>query len=99
MRSRYTAYVQGNESWLQASWHHSTRPSEALVNESADQTKWLGLDIRRHEQNGDQAVVEFVARFKIGGRASRLHEVSRFVREAGHWFYVDGSFPGEKGGK
>ncbi|MBS3997943.1 MAG: zinc chelation protein SecC, partial [Hydrogenophaga sp.] len=25
-----------------------------------------------------------------GGRAHRLHETSRFVREEGQWFYVDG---------
>ena len=41
--------------------------------------------------------VEFVARYKVNGRAHRLHEVSRFVREAGEggmrWFYLDGSFP------
>lgn len=41
----------------------------------------------------DADTVEFVARYKIGGRAHRLHEVSRFVREQGRWFYVDGSFP------
>ena len=34
--------------------------------------------------------VEFVARSKLGGRAHRLHETSRFVREDGEWFYVDG---------
>nr|HQU63386.1 YchJ family metal-binding protein [Nitrosomonas sp.] len=28
--------------------------------------------------------------FKIGGRAHRLHEISRFVRENGRWFYIDG---------
>ena len=41
----------------------------------------------------DSDTVEFVARYKIGGRAHRLHEVSRFVREQGRWLYVDGSFP------
>jgi len=38
----------------------------------------------------DAATVEFVARSKLGGRAQRLHEVSRFVREGGRWYYVDG---------
>jgi SEC-C motif-containing protein len=33
--------------------------------------------------------VDFVARSKLGGRAHRLHEVSEFVREGGHWYYVD----------
>lgn len=34
--------------------------------------------------------VEFVARARLAGRGQRLHERSRFVREEGHWFYVDG---------
>jgi SEC-C motif-containing protein len=47
--------------------------------------------VKRHErQDGDHAIVEFVARYKVNGRAHRLHEVSRFVREDGRWFYVDG---------
>ena len=47
--------------------------------------------MRRHvRQDADRAIVEFVARSKLGGRAERLHETSRFVREGGRWFYVDG---------
>jgi SEC-C motif-containing protein len=95
MRSRYSAYVLRNEAYLRSTWHASTRPAEPLLQEGA--LKWLGLDVRRHEQQGDAALVEFVARYKEGGRAHRLHEVSRFVREQvrekAHWFYVDGSFP------
>ena len=35
--------------------------------------------------------VEFVARCRPGsGAAVRLHERSRFVREGGRWYYVDG---------
>jgi SEC-C motif-containing protein len=41
-------------------------------------------------QDDDHATVEFVARSKLGGKAQRLHETSRFVREGGCWFYVDG---------
>ena len=40
--------------------------------------------------DADHAEVEFVARLREAGRATRLHERSRFVRESGHWFYVDG---------
>jgi len=36
------------------------------------------------------AEVEFVARYKVQGKAYRLHEKSRFVREQSLWFYVDG---------
>lgn len=42
--------------------------------------------------DGVHAQVEFVARSRgtSGGRAQRLHEVGRFVRDAGRWYYVDG---------
>ncbi|MBU1237992.1 MAG: SEC-C domain-containing protein [Gammaproteobacteria bacterium] len=95
MRSRYCAYTLMREDYLLATWHPSTRPPElGLSNEAT--TKWLGLDVRRHEQqDSDHAIVEFVARYKINGRAHRLHETSRFVREDGRWFYVDGDVGGE----
>ena len=91
MRSRYTAYTLGHEDYLLATWHHSTRPA-ALELTSEPRNHWLGLEVKHHEQpEPDHAVVEFVARYKVGGRAQRLHEISRFVREAGQWFYVDGA--------
>jgi SEC-C motif-containing protein len=53
--------------------------------------KWLGLDVKRADQpDDDHASVEFVARSKLAGRAHRLHEISRFVKEDGRWFYLDG---------
>ncbi len=90
MRSRYTAYTLLREDYLLATWHSSTRPASlGLAAEAA--TKWLGLEVKRHEQqDADHASVEFVARYKVNGRAHRLHEISRFVREDGQWFYVDG---------
>jgi SEC-C motif-containing protein len=94
MRSRYSAYVLRDEAYLKATWHASTRPTDVVAQD--DGTKWLGLEVRSHVPAGDEATVEFVARYKIGGRAHRLHEVSRFVREEGRWYYVDGSFPETK---
>jgi SEC-C motif-containing protein len=91
MRSRYTAYVLRDDGYLKATWHPSTRPTEDLT--ADDGAKWLGLEVRRHEPQGERATVEFVARFKIGGRAHRLHEISDFVREGGRWYYVNASFP------
>ena len=92
MRSRYSAYVLRLEDYLLATWHPDTRPT--MLDLKADNTKWLGLEVKRHTaESEDRATVEFVARYKIGGRAHRLHEISRFVRENGLWFYVDGIFP------
>ncbi len=89
MRSRYSAFVLGHADYLLATWHPSTRP--AAIEADPPGLKWLGLDVRRHSmQDPDHATVEFGARSKLGGRAHRLHETSRFVREGGRWYYVDG---------
>jgi SEC-C motif-containing protein len=90
MRSRYCAYVLKLERYLLDTWHPDTR--SASLDLADDATKWLGLEIKRHEADGDRAIVEFIARYKVGGRAGRLHESSRFVRENGHWLYIDGTF-------
>ena len=90
MRSRYAAYVLGREDYLLATWHPATRPAD-LALEAEPKPKWLGLEVRRHMVTGnDAATVEFVARYRIGGRGHRLQETSRFVREDGRWYYVDG---------
>ena len=89
MRSRYSAYALGLTDYLRATWHASTRP--AALDPMPEGLKWLGLEVRRFESVGpNEALVEFVARSKLGGKAHRLHETSRFVLEAGQWWYVDG---------
>jgi SEC-C motif-containing protein len=89
MRSRYSAYVLDEIEYLLQTWHAATRPAELAPNEPG--TKWLGLEVRRHDrQDAEHETVEFVARVRLHGRASRLHEVSRFVREDGRWLYVEG---------
>ena len=89
MRSRYSAFVLDLSDYLLATWHPRTRP--AAVEPNPVGLRWLGLELRRHEQqDAHHASVEFVARSKLGGRAQRLHETSRFVREDGRWFYLDG---------
>ena len=88
MRSRYSAYVLEDADYLLATWHPTTRPASV---EFVPGLRWLGLEVKRHAADGDRAVVAFVARHRLGGgRAGRLHETSRFLREGGRWFYVDG---------
>ncbi|MFZ6672640.1 YchJ family protein [Undibacterium sp. Xuan67W] len=94
MRSRYSAYTLNDEIYLRATWDVRTCPAERIVHD--DPTQWLGLEVKKYALDTgktDSATVEFVARYKIGGRAHRLHEVSRFSREDGKWLYVDGNFP------
>lgn len=91
MRSRYTAYVLGLEAYLLLTWAESTRPA-TLDLPAVPACKWLGLQVRHHHQDAaDHASVEFVARYRLAGRAYRLHETSRFQRDAaGNWRYLDG---------
>ena len=89
MRSRYTAFVAERADYLLANWHSTHRPASIEFDPG---TKWLGLEVRHHRPLDDtHAEVEFVARQKpAGSPAVRLHERSRFVREEGRWYYVDG---------
>lgn len=90
MRSRYSAYVLGASDYLRATWAPQTRPAD--LDADPDAPRWLGLQIKRFAaQDERHAEVEFIARYKVGGRAHRLHELSRFVRgDDGRWRYVDG---------
>lgn len=88
MRSRYSAFVLQQRDYLLATWHAAQRPGALEFEPGA---RWLGLEVRRHRVlDAAHAEVEFVARYRVAGRAVRLHENSRFVREDGRWYYVDG---------
>ena len=87
MRSRYCAYVFSLEDYLLKTWHVETRP--VRLNLADDMlTKWLGLEVKHCESISEsKATVEFVARYKINGKAERLHELSEFERIDGCWYY------------
>jgi len=92
MRSRYTAYCLAREHYLLDSWHPSTRPGRLNLADDR-QAQWIGLKILDSGAGGaldTEGTVEFVARHKRNGKAHRLHELSRFVRENGRWYYLDG---------
>lgn len=89
MRSRYSAYARNVSDYLLDTWHPDTRPVEVSADSSAP--KWIHLEVIRHEATGEHsAIVEFVARYRLGGKAARMHELSRFVEKEGRWYYVDG---------
>lgn len=86
MRSRYTAFFFERERYLLDTWHPTERPRSV---EFDPKTQWLGLDVQSQKMlDLDTAEVEFVARFRLNGRATRLHENSLFKRNNGRWFYV-----------
>ena len=91
MRSRYSAFVLKLNQYLLASWHPSTRPVDLDL--SDDETYWLKLEVLRCQAGGSQDLrgkVEFKAYYQTPDGQTYLHELSRFKRERGLWFYVDG---------
>lgn len=94
MRSRYAAYVMKRPEYILATWHTSTRPP-ASETDLTGMPRWLGLKVLRHEMTGENsAIVEFTAKCRKGGQLMNLHELSRFVREDGRWYYLDGDLTG-----
>ena len=97
MRSRFSAFVVGDEDHLFRSWHPRTRPPGPYCHAG---TRWLSLTVRETvgggagAADGEEAVVAFTARFLTGDGRGRvvedeLEERSRFVRRAGRWLYLD----------
>jgi SEC-C motif-containing protein len=88
MRSRYSAFVLERDTYLQQTWASAQRPADLSFEPDV---KWLGLDVKFYRMTGPAlAEVEFVARSRLKGVPTRLHELSRFVKDQGRWFYVDG---------
>ena len=91
MRSRYTAFCLHHQAYLLQTWHPNTRPKS--IDFDAKQ-QWLGLRVvARHAGNPKdlEGQVEFVARYKIHGKAYRLHEKSDFLWQDERWYYTQGT--------
>jgi len=94
MRSRYSAYCQGNVHYLISTHHPSKREvdeRDRLVS-TISETTWLGLKVlNADESRGTEkfGYVEFVAFFQADS-IGQLHEKSRFISENGFWYYLDG---------
>lgn len=89
MRSRYSAFALGNASYIRRSWHPDTVPKELDIETSAT---WCGMEIlatKGGEENDDKGIVEFKAHYISHGKSFTLHEISRFTKERGRWYYVD----------
>lgn len=87
MRSRYAAFARRHAPYLLDTWHPTTRPATL---EFEDGREWYMLTAVSTHMEGDTGTVSFSARSRMGGRTAALEEVSRFVREDGRWYYVDG---------
>ncbi|MCF6291414.1 MAG: SEC-C domain-containing protein [Desulfobacterales bacterium] len=92
MRSRYSAYVNGEFNYLLDTWHPDNRDSAPDFAAQAG-IRWQGLEIiamQAGNPDDTEGMVEFKVKYEAGGRTNFLHEKSTFVKEKGKWFYVSG---------
>jgi SEC-C motif-containing protein len=90
MRSRYSAFVLGDTGYLLATWHPRTRPATLHLDPDV---RWTGLDVVAASGGSPleaEGTVEFRAHHVVAGSTGAQHERSRFLRDGGRWFYLDG---------
>ena len=87
MRSRYSANVLKNETYLLGSWHKSTRPESLDL--TSDSLQWMKLKVISTHENKVSFVAYFTQDALTKEKMCALTEESNFVKE-GRWFYVDG---------
>ncbi|MFD5798945.1 YchJ family protein [Streptomyces diastatochromogenes] len=88
MRSRYSAFVEGDAGYLLRTWHPRTRPERLDLDPGM---KWTGLEILG-STDGSAFHTTGTVTFRASYRGGSLHEHSRFERVDGAWVYVDGDF-------
>ena len=90
MRSRYAAFAVGDQAYLLATWHPTTRPASLALDPGR---RWIFLEVVGTGRGGmldTDGTVEFRAHYRLDGRSGTQQELSRFVREDGRWYYLDG---------
>jgi len=89
MRSRFSAFALQLESYLLASWHPETRPTQLALDAS---TQWKRLEIISANNDSQQGEVHFKATYYELGHWHLLEETSQFYFESGHWLYHSGNY-------
>lgn len=94
MRSRFAAFQLRKPEYLQATWDPVKRPRQLGLDQ--DERTWSSLEVIKTiggTESDDRGVVEFKAKYELGEDTYLFHEISRFTRQDGRWFYLDGTFP------
>ena len=88
MCSRYTAFVKEDKDYLLRTWHESALPKEV----DFEPLHWRSRKIEAFMPLSEiTARVKFVAKARDdAGNMITLKENSRFVKENGRWYYIDG---------
>jgi SEC-C motif-containing protein len=95
MRARYSAFGAGKAEFLHQSLHPDHRHDHDIeaTRRWVEGAQWLGLqivEVHGGTQSDDEGSVEFIATYKEQGIVRPHHEVSRFLKQNGEWYFVDG---------
>lgn len=92
MRSRYTAFATQNFDYIMRTTDPQARTDMDLdgTKEWMENAQFLRLEVIRAVDEGNKGVVEFKAYFKMNGSDHVHHELSKFRKLNGTWFFRDG---------
>jgi SEC-C motif-containing protein len=92
MRSRFSAYVMKNYEYILASYGPRQRQqlSVKTLEASAQNTRWLKLDVLETSQSEKHGSVEFIAFYFADDDFYQMHECSLFEKFDGKWLYTTG---------
>jgi SEC-C motif-containing protein len=96
MRSRYTAYARREVDYLLDTHAPRDEGRRAAILAWAERAEFVGLEVVGTEAGlaEDQTgVVEFIARTREAGTEQLHRERSRFLKQDGRWFFIDGAAP------
>ena len=92
MRSRFSAFALHDDAYLLKTWAPTTRPAE--LNSAENSLAWKYLQIvstHKGQVTDNNGTVEFKAFYEQHDELYLIHELSRFKKEAGRWFYESGT--------
>ncbi len=94
MRSRYTAFAQGDIDYLEETLAPGTRDDfdRKAITHWAKQSQWLGLEVLSAEdgrESDEKGYVEFVAHFGLEGERYAHRERSLFGKVDGRWYFQE----------
>jgi len=92
MRSRYSAFIVKEYDYLEETLDPQTFfDFDNEANRAwAESVELFKLEILRAEESGNKAVVEFKAHFRQDGAEHIHHEISKFRKQAGVWYFREG---------
>ncbi|CDZ77073.1 hypothetical protein BN59_01352 [Legionella massiliensis] len=97
MRSRYSAFTMANTDYIKKTMCGKSMEGfdESEVEAWAKQVNWVGLQVVKSymdETDENIGYVEFIASFHEKGKKQAMHELSKFQRIDGQWFYTEGVY-------